>query len=455
MSTKIRICIRTAIWIILQCITFMAYSQNIGGACITSLTYTTSDASSYIVQKVYANGNMTKDRNKGISNITYNTMNLPSRIEFENGSRATYLYSADGTKLQVKYETSYAGLLASGPPSGSASTAIAQTHTIDYVGDKIYEDGVLSRILIEGGYVDYSGETPIYHTYLTDHQGNVRVVVDENAAVKQVNHYYPYGALFAESTNGNVQPYKYNGKELDRMHGLDWYDHGARHNDAAIGRWHVMDPLCEKYYDVSPYAYCAGDPVNAIDPDGKSIWTKMLKTTMKIGSRVASNGLRELGKAATYAEAVSDIQENTSTVVDGNASTTDRIKAVFSLASEFLPVSVGDVKDVVKIVKNVHGNSKLSTKAQHAYDIINKRTDKVVKTGISGGKIRNDGKSYRAEQQVRKWNKDEGGYIYESEITHQEPAGAGARDKILKYEKDRANNLRERKELDKYKHIRP
>ena len=400
MSTKIIICIRTAIWIILQCITFMAYSQNIGGACITSLTYTTSDASSYIVQKVYANGNMTKDRNKGISNITYNTMNLPSRIEFENGSRATYLYSADGTKLQVKYETSYAGLLASGPPSGSASTAIAQTHTIDYVGDKIYEDGVLSRMLIEGGYVDYSGETPIYHTYLTDHQGNVRVVVDENAAVKQVNHYYPYGALFAESTNGNVQPYKYNGKELDRMHGLDWYDHGARHNDAAIGRWHVMDPLCEKYYDVSPYAYCAGDPVNAIDPDGKSIWTKMLKTTMKIGSRVASNGLRELGKAATYAEAVSDIKENATTVVDGNASTIDRIGAGVSLASELLPVSVGDVKGIGDFVKSVNGNSKLSTLAQHIYRIFDKATNKTVKVGISGGKVTKNGNRKKISQKA-------------------------------------------------------
>ena len=400
MSTKIRICIRTAIWIILQCITFMAYSQNIGGACITSLTYTTSDASSYIVQNVYANGNRNKDRNKGISNITYNTMNLPSRIEFENGSRATYLYSADGTKLQVKYETSYAGLLASGQPSGSASTAIAQTHTIDYVGDKIYEDGVLSRILIEGGYVDYSGETPIYHTYLTDHQGNVRVVVDENAAVKQVNHYYPYGALFAESTNGNVQPYKYNGKELDRMHGLDWYDHGARHNDAAIGRWHVMDPLCEKYYDVSPYAYCAGDPVNAIDPDGKSIWTKMLKTTMKIGSRVASNGLRELGKAATYAEAVSDIKENATTVVDGNASTIDRIGAGVSLASELLPVSVGDVKGIGDFVKSVNGNSKLSTLAQHIYRIFDKATNKTVKVGISGGKVTKNGNRKKISQKA-------------------------------------------------------
>ena len=400
MSTKIRIFIRTAIGIILQCITFMAYAQNIGGACITSLTYTTSDASSYIVQKVYANGNMTKDRNKGISNITYNTMNLPSRIEFENGSRATYLYSADGTKLQVKYETSYAGLLASGQPSGSASTAIAQTHTIDYVGDKIYEDGVLSRILIEGGYVDYSGETPIYHTYLTDHQGNVRVVVDENAAVKQVNHYYPYGALFAESTNGNVQPYKYNGKELDRMHGLDWYDHGARHNDAAIGRWHVVDPLCEKYYDVSPYAYCAGDPVNAIDPDGKSIWTKMLKTTMKIGSRVASNGLRELGKAATYTEAVSDIKENATTVVDGNASTIDRIGAGVSLASELLPVSVGDVKGIGDFVKSVNGNSKLSTLAQHIYRIFDKATNKTVKVGISGGKVTKNGNRKKISQKA-------------------------------------------------------
>lgn len=400
MSTKIRICIRTAIWIILQCITFMAYAQNIGGACITSLTYTTSDASSYIVQKVYANCNMTKDRNKGISNITYNTMNLPSRIEFENGSRATYLYSADGTKLQVKYETSYAGLLASSPPSGSASTAIAQTHTIDYVGNKIYEDGVLSRILIEGGYVDYSGETPIYHTYLTDHQGNVRGVVDENTAVKQVNHYYPYGALFAESTNGGVQPFKYNGKELDRMHGLDWYDHGARHNDAAIGRWHVMDPLCEKYYDVSPYAYCDGDPMNAIDPDGKSIWTKMLKTTMKIGSRVASNGLKELGNAATYADAVSDIMDDATTVIDGNASTIDRIGAGVSLASELLPVSVGDVKGIGDFVKSVNGNSKLSTLAQHIYRIFDKATNKTVKVGISGGKVTKNGNRKKISQKA-------------------------------------------------------
>ena len=50
-----------------------------------------------------------------------------------------------------------------------------------------------------------------------------------------------------------TQPYKYIGKELDRTHGLDWYDHGARHYDPVTGRWNTMDPMCEKYYGIPPY----------------------------------------------------------------------------------------------------------------------------------------------------------------------------------------------------------
>ena len=81
----------------------------------------------------------------------------------------------------------------------------------------------------------------------------------QNNTGSDSNWYNPYGGLMANSTNHNQQRYKYNGKELDRMHGLDWYDYGARWMNAAIGRWHMIDPLCEKYYDVSLYAYCAGD----------------------------------------------------------------------------------------------------------------------------------------------------------------------------------------------------
>jgi RHS repeat-associated protein len=69
--------------------------------------------------------------------------------------------------------------------------------------------------------------------------------------------------------NASLQPYKYNGKELDLMHGLNTYDYGARQYDPILAKWDRVDPLAEKYYPYSPYNYCAGDPVNRLDPDGR------------------------------------------------------------------------------------------------------------------------------------------------------------------------------------------
>lgn len=112
---------------------------------------------------------------------------------------------------------------------------------------------------------------PLHSTTNSYHLGNNRMVMHEYYGAEQMNNYYPYGGLMSSSTGWNVQRFKYNGKEFDRMHGLDWYDYGARWMDASIGRWHSMDPLCEKYYSVSPYVYCMNNPVMLVDPDGKEI----------------------------------------------------------------------------------------------------------------------------------------------------------------------------------------
>ena len=52
------------------------------------------------------------------------------------------------------------------------------------------------------------------------------------------------------------------------MHGLNLYDYGARNYDPAICQFTSMDPLCERYYHINPYAYCAGNPVKYVDFNG-------------------------------------------------------------------------------------------------------------------------------------------------------------------------------------------
>ena len=113
--------------------------------------------------------------------------------------------------------------------------------------------------------------TPSYHYFIRDYQGNNRLVVDGSDNIEQTNEYYPYGGPWGtSSTNQAFQPYKYNSKELDRVHGLDWYDYGARRYDPAYCLFTQMDPLAEKYPHLNPYVYCAGNPVRFVDPDGKN-----------------------------------------------------------------------------------------------------------------------------------------------------------------------------------------
>ena len=173
------------------------------------------------------NGNMTKDLNRNISGITYNSLNLPSKATFTDGSTIAYTYAADGTKL------------------GTARTVGGTTTTTDYCGNAVYENGTLKYLLTEEGYVTSADGK--YHYYLTDHLGNNRVVVDQNGTVEEVNHYYPFGGMFAST---DVQPYKYNGKEWDNT--SKWYDYGARNYDPTLGRlwtqWRKSTTLLARMY---------------------------------------------------------------------------------------------------------------------------------------------------------------------------------------------------------------
>ena len=167
------------------------------------------------------------------------------------------------------------------------------------------KNGKIDKYLFEGGYAQATAANSTtdkfaFNYYNQDHLGNNREVVDASGAVTQVTNYYPFGAPYADasaSKGSDVQPYKYNGKELDLMHGLNTYDYGARQHDPILARWDRIDPLCEKYYNVSPYNYCLNNPVRFIDPDGKEVgapdnWGKTLGIReMELGGIVATAGV--------------------------------------------------------------------------------------------------------------------------------------------------------------------
>lgn len=158
----------------------------------------------------------------------------------------------------------------------------ASIHT-DYLlgGALTLKNGRIDKYQFDEGYCQ--AEKYPYNTrqddftfcyYDKDHLGNIRQVKEADGTKEgwllQTMDYYPFGAQFCDgTTDSNVQSHKYNGKEFDQMHGLNTYDYGARQYNPVTGRWDRVDQLAEDNTNVSPYMYCAGNPVNLIDPDGR------------------------------------------------------------------------------------------------------------------------------------------------------------------------------------------
>ena len=253
-------------------------------------------------------GALTSDINGDIQTVEYDNGGMPRRIRFGSGNVTEYAYSATGQKLGVTHRTAIrdiavsrdtlimeepvlqledmmpartdgAGMVSRGTRDyGQVSPGrMMLEENTEYAGDFILKDGMPYMLLFDGGFCLYkqaaaTGSTPEFFFYTKDHLGSNRTVVSEAGKLVQVTHYYPFGGVFGdEGMDAGMQPYKYNGKELDHMHGLDRYDYGARMFAPELPLWNAMDPMCEEYYHTSPYAYCMNNPVNNIDPDGRKI----------------------------------------------------------------------------------------------------------------------------------------------------------------------------------------
>ena len=280
-----------------------------------------------------ANGNLTKDLNKGITGITYNCLNLPNAVTFSDGSTITYIYSADGTKLRTVHKI------------GSVTT------TTDYCGNVIYENNTAKLLLTGEGYISLSDKK--YHYYLQDHQGNNRVVADKDGNVEETIHYYPFGGVFASSQN--VQPYKYNGKELDTKKGLNWYDYGAREYDAVLGRFTTMDPMAEKYYAVSPYTYCVNNPIKFVDPTGmltESPQTGSIRLSFWDKIKNAFNDLFSFTVDISSEEAKQKTAQKYNRQMSTLQSLNDGVEAVNTVMSIVNPVA-----SVAELAANIQGEN--------------------------------------------------------------------------------------------------
>ena len=213
-----------------------------------------------------AGGNMTVDGLRGAS-ISYNILNLPETVSIGNG-KVSYIYTSSGEKLATQV--------------GSSLTY--------YRGPLVYSGNNLLYLVHPEGLTRKSTIGFVYYYAKRDHLGSTRVLCHASGntlVADQTTGYYPFGLAHGHG-NLNLNRYLFSGKELqDQSLGgklLGLYDFGSRFYDPTLGRWFNVDPKLEF---VSPYGYCANNPVLYIDPNGEDIVLTISKeVTVTVATRL-------------------------------------------------------------------------------------------------------------------------------------------------------------------------
>lgn len=208
-------------------------------------------------------GGLVKDENKGITSISYNLLGLVEQVVVQSKGTITYQYSADGSRLS-KTTT---------PQSGSPVTSL-------YVGSMVFDNNVLQFIGMSGGRIRFNASSALVADYfLSDHLGNTRMVVTDDAGVAnkvlEENHYYPFGlnmaGMGAKQTISGVadNKYKFNAAtELNSNFDVNLYETAFRGLDPQLGRFWQVDPIAGIADAFSTFAFANNNPVLLNDPFG-------------------------------------------------------------------------------------------------------------------------------------------------------------------------------------------
>ncbi|MCB0728867.1 MAG: hypothetical protein KDD00_15490, partial [Ignavibacteriae bacterium] len=213
-----------------------------------------------------ANGNMTSDALNRNTNITYDHRNLILELRHTkyilNDSLiilTKYYYDEAGNRIRkMSYNTSNDSLI----------NDVIYSRDISGRELAIYENGSIEQWNIYGmdntGFID--GNDNIRY-YMKDHLGSVRAVTDGTGGVVSSQDYDAWGYLLENRVyESDASIYKFTSKERDDENQYDYF--GARYYDARVGRWGQMEPLLDKYLQITPYNYSLNNPLRIVDPNG-------------------------------------------------------------------------------------------------------------------------------------------------------------------------------------------